>query len=610
MPNLRLLRFRNKDVYNLFLLSPGPYGKRVKNTYSVRLRRARYHGRRSKRVYYRYLPATVPTRGHRSRATRYAQGWIGSVAGSYRSPRTKQAARRPLASRASVAYKKRVAAYIFATRPHNNVKNIPFSVLGKYFLRRVSSLIARRRFYAEHYRYRARVRRVPVQLCSTRGIGKLSILRYSLRSHPAVLNGRTAHRWYLRHLNSCASFTLTAPVKSFPRRVLSGHSFRGNSYAQPSSLYLRRRGLQYAVTSIAPSNSKSFILHYVGLLLLSKLNFRVRIGARMISTLRRKLYSFVKPNEFRFRAFSSRRRLTVVKLIRGLGKFGVLGRKHLSKTYLHSFFTNAARRFNRKDSYSSVNSPIFRIPRPTKNDVYYKEKFFSFSSSAEESAHTPKRDLSIERIRFKPGYQRLWRRFRLALAESIGRRYVYQTQLTRYLGGYARKSKQRCYYTRESTLRNVMLYSRLIPDLALLQTLFSNKIIFVNHRLLSTCQMFVYKNDFVQLEITTWFYIFSKWMLLWTRARNNKFKRLVYKKSLSGKYKVMKQRKQRSRYTPKWIFLVDFDFIDVKPFLEVDYLTLSFFIVYDFRFFSFYKPERFTEEKYNLYRLYNWKYIN
>lgn len=122
--------------------------------------------------------------------------------------------------------------------------------------------------------------------------------------------------------------------------------------------------------------------------------------------------------------------------------------------------------------------------------------------------------------------------------------------------------------------------------------------------------MFVYKNDFVQLEITTWFYIFSKWMLLWTRARNNKFKRLVYKKSLSGKYKVMKQRKQRSRYTPKWIFLVDFDFIDVKPFLEVDYLTLSFFIVYDFRFFSFYKPERFTEEKYNLYRLYNWKYIN
>lgn len=604
MPNLRLLRFRNKDVYNLFLLSPGLYGKRVKNTYSVRLRRIRHRGKRSRRVYYRYLSTTLPTRGPHSRSTHHAQAWTRLVARPYCFSRTKWVVPEQLVSRPSAAYKKRGSISSFVVRICRDLAK-----LGCNIPRR---LIWRTSKHAGRYRRKARVRRVPMQLCLrfAWGTGRLSILRYGLRAHSALFKGSTTHRWDLRHLNSYASFTLPTPVRSLSRRVLSGHSFRGNSYAQPSSLYFRRRGLQHGATSITPSNSKSFILHYVGLLLLSKLNFRVRVGARIISTLRRKLYSFVKPNEFRFRAFSSRRRLTVVKLIRSLGKFGVVGRKRLSKTYLHSFFTNAARRFSRNDSYSSVANPMFRIPRPVKNDVYYREKFFSFSSSAEGSVNAPRRDISIERVRFKPGYQRLWRRFRLALAESIGRRYIYQRQLTRYLGGYARKSKQRSYYTQESTLRNVMLYSRLIPDLALLYTLFSNKVIFVNHRLLSTCQMYVYKNDFVQLEITTWFYIFSKWMLLWTRARNNKFKRLVYKKSLSGKYKVMKQRKQRSRYTPKWIFLVDFDFIDVKPFLEVDYLTLSFFIVYDFRFFSFYKPERFTEDKRNLYRLYNWKYIN
>lgn len=216
----------------------------------------------------------------------------------------------------------------------------------------------------------------------------------------------------------------------------------------------------------------------------------------------------------------------------------------------------------------------------------------------------------MERVRFKPGYQRLWRRFRLALAESLAYTYTYQQQLTKYLVKFSRKISQRSYTVKENTLRNVMLYSRLIPDLAVFEVLLNNSIIFLNHRLIKNHQVFIYKNDFIQCEVTVWFYIFSKWVMLWVRSRNAKFRRLVYKKSLAGRYKIMKQRKQKSRYTPKWIFLVDFDFIDVKPFLEVDYLTLSFFVVYDFKFFYFYRPEVFTENKLNIFRLYNWKYIN
>lgn len=374
---------------------------------------------------------------------------------------------------------------------------------------------------------------------------------------------------------------------------------------------LRRKSRPtYTNINIIPLNSKSFILHYVGLLLLSKLNFRVRLGTRILSTIRKKLYSFLKPNELRFRAFSARRRLTAIKLIRGLGKSTLAGRKWLSKSYLYSFFKEGSKRFNAVNAAHTPSNPLFRLSPHTNTNMYYKENFFSFFSSTEGHVKSIKRDVSIERIRFKPGYQRLWRKFRLALAESLNYKYVYQQQLTKYLVKFSRKISQRSYYTHESTLRNVMLYSRLIPDLAMLKILLSNGIIFLNHRLVLSCLVYIYKNDFIQLEITIWFYIFSKWMLLWTRARNMKFKRLVYKKSLAGKYKVMKQRKQKSHYTPKWIFLINFDFIDVKPFLEVDYLTLSFFIVYDFRFFYFYKPEAFTENKLNIYRLYNWKYIN
>ena len=47
-------------------------------------------------------------------------------------------------------------------------------------------------------------------------------------------------------------------------------------------------------------------------------------------------------------------------------------------------------------------------------------------------------------------------------------------------------------------------------------------------------------------------------------SRHNKFKKLVYRKSLATSYTTMKLVKQRSNYTPNWIFKVIYDFIDVK----------------------------------------------
>ena len=84
-----------------------------------------------------------------------------------------------------------------------------------------------------------------------------------------------------------------------------------------------------------------------------------------------------------------------------------------------------------------------------------------------------------------------------------------------------------------------------------------------------------------------------------------KFKALVYKKSLAGRYKVMKQVKQRSNYTPNWIFNIQYDFADVKPFLEVDFLTLSTFVIYDYNILIYHSPTDVRVTRYNLLRLYN-----
>jgi hypothetical protein len=150
----------------------------------------------------------------------------------------------------------------------------------------------------------------------------------------------------------------------------------------------------------------------------------------------------------------------------------------------------------------------------------------------------------------------------------------------------------------------------LVPDLHTFQLFFENKCVFLNGNILMNDKVFVYKSDFIQLEISNWYYIFSRWLTSKVIQRNTKFKFLVYKKSLPNKYKIMKQAKQKSKYTPKWIFSTKYDFSDIKPFIEVDFFTLSMFFIYDFNYFIYYNPSDVNVTRYNLLRLYNWKYIN
>ena len=79
---------------------------------------------------------------------------------------------------------------------------------------------------------------------------------------------------------------------------------------------------------------------------------------------------------------------------------------------------------------------------------------------------------------------------------------------------------------------------------------------------------------------------------------------------MAGRYKVMKQVKQRSNYTPKWISTVRYDFSDIKSFLEVDFFTLSMFCIYDHNIFLYSTPKDLKMVRYVILRLYNWKYIN
>lgn len=308
-----------------------------------------------------------------------------------------------------------------------------------------------------------------------------------------------------------------------------------------------------------------------------------------IHKIKKKLNSFLEINEYRQYIFSKKRQHFLKKLLFTSGRL-----TSFLNNWVHS--TNPLNRYYRYWN-SVLSGGIYRVSRGA--DYLYPKAFLSLDNL----------ELRIRRIRFKPGYQRLWRNFRLAFADSINYKYTYQKQLTTYVSKFFRKLNQVYLLHNENKIQNVIIYSRLTPDLPTFDVFFRNNLVYLNNYVLSSKALYVYKNDFIQLEISNWSYIFFRWALNSVLVRDKKFKRLIYRKNSAGRYTTMKLRKSKSYYIPKWISDVNYDYLDVKPFLEVDFFTLSVFCIYDYNNILYYSPDDIRIARYGIVRLYNWKYI-
>ena len=89
-------------------------------------------------------------------------------------------------------------------------------------------------------------------------------------------------------------------------------------------------------------------------------------------------------------------------------------------------------------------------------------------------------EVRIPRIRFRPGYQRLWRQARHALKESLGANFTYQQQLTRYLVKFFKWVNLYSFSKNELALSKVAMYSQLIPDMETFNLFIINKLLYIN----------------------------------------------------------------------------------------------------------------------------------
>lgn len=320
------------------------------------------------------------------------------------------------------------------------------------------------------------------------------------------------------------------------------------------------------------------------------------------------IFSFLKPNEIRQSLMDRKKQFYFYKTLfnQKIHHFKNTSFKphKLKQLYLKTLNQNLKIQSLNLNNYFSTTKQINNISQSlnltTSNDIF---EFKGVNQLFQRS------EVRIPRVRFKPGYQRIWRQSRTALKESLKIKFAYQKKLSRYLVKFFKKINYYAFSASEMSIEKTIIYSRLVPDISTLLIFTKQHFIYCNGKIILKLNSLVYENDLIQLIVSKWYYAAYRWISNWTLKRVKRYKRLLYRKGLSSRYKLIKQRKQKSFYVPYWIYLTKYDSSDIKSYLEVDYLTLSAVVVYNPFILTYHSPAETFEYRPTVYRLYNWKYI-
>lgn len=218
-----------------------------------------------------------------------------------------------------------------------------------------------------------------------------------------------------------------------------------------------------------------------------------------------------------------------------------------------------------------------------------------------------RRDVRLRRIKFKPGYSRIWRRARTSIKVSLNINARYQHKLTRHLVRMTRLANNSQVFLKELAVRNVLLNSSFVFDNVAATTLLDNHLVYLNGLLITNPNLSLFKGDLLQLVVNLKYYILFKWLRNWNRFKRLRLARLAYSKFRKSRNS---QHKQRSQNFPDWILATRVKRRDIPNYLEVDFFTLSAFVIYEPFTGSDFQTKNLLEDRTEILNMYNWKYIN
>jgi hypothetical protein len=253
--------------------------------------------------------------------------------------------------------------------------------------------------------------------------------------------------------------------------------------------------------------------------------------------------------------------------------------------------------------HSSIRSSIFNYKTHYRLFFGRMKPYYDYRSG--DTIDTP---TFIRKIRFKPGYQRMWRHERNVFKETFKLTHRYQYRLTPKI--------QLMYYpTRYTILKSskfqlklsyTLVLSRLASDQWTSDFLIDNKYVYLNGNLVTNGFTMIFPNDFLQLIVSLRFYILHRWLHMLAFQRFNSWLRRYYKT-----YRIKKQlfKDFTFRSLPDSVLNLQNSFHDVPKTMEVDYFTLSSFVLYSSKEYNLTHPLPINVFRLYVINMYNWKYL-
>ena len=260
----------------------------------------------------------------------------------------------------------------------------------------------------------------------------------------------------------------------------------------------------------------------------------------------------------------------------------------------------------RKTTRRSPNAPTslaFSAETPNATDFYQP----SSALQTRPLGTKKKATFPIKRIRFKPGYSKIWRAARSCLKSLLLLKFLYQKQLTRFLIQFYNVKNISLLSFHELRVLNVLAATKLVPDLSTTAFLISHSLLFVNGVLCTNAQFILAQGDVLQLLVSIKFYILFKWLKTWLLQKKNKIRR--FRRTKQKKLWRRESTLLTTRF-PKWILDLFFFDSDTPKYLETDYFSLSAVMLYDPFLLIDFNPLLWQMSKKKVLNMYNWKYLN
>ena len=278
-------------------------------------------------------------------------------------------------------------------------------------------------------------------------------------------------------------------------------------------------------------------------------------------------------------------------------KSSIRSRTTKSKKTFSSIFYTKFNLINRKHNLYSFFQPhsIADVGNP----------WLSFNSKTVRSVSTsiaPR----IKRIRFKPGYSRIWRKGRATVQEILGVSYRYQYRLTPKLQKLFMQTRNSSLHLSPLTLEFSLLSTRLITDCWVVRDLISTGTVFLNGVTCLKSETRLFQGDLVQLIVHLKFYTVFKWLANVSFKKQRRLNKVFYRRI---KAPTPNRPYRMEKKLPDWFFNLNSTYGDIPSCFEVDYFTLSTFVVHSGRDHSRKLPWKSTNFNYSILNMYNWKYI-